>query len=262
MYMNIILKVRNISAIILPKDVWMQRLVALGYVLRKSVAPFVALMMIVASPLSAQDAKEISKERLERVDTAAKFLQAGKQTEAIDAAEQAISSFEEEFSAGGKRINCADGPTQTLMLLVTAAGDKQDATALDMTWCDALFIKGFALIDLGRNDEAFTFLKRASDMAPLSAHYKNEFAEWYKTNKQWQLSYDQFAIARDLSEFSPDEFKKEFEARSLRGMGFALIELGNLDEAEKMFKQSLKLQPGHAGAKNELDYIKEQRAKH
>jgi tetratricopeptide (TPR) repeat protein len=260
--MNILLKVGNNTAIILPKDVLVQLRVGLGCVLRKTVTLFVTAMMTVASPLSAQDANAIANERLERVDTAAKFLQTGKLDEAIDAAEQAIRSFEAQYPTTDKKIFCAEGPTQSLMLLVTAAGDKQDATALDMTWCDALFIKGFAMVDLGRNDEAFTYLKRASEMAPLSAHYKNEFAEWYKTNKQWQISYEQFSIARGLSEFSSDEFKKEFEARSLRGMGFTLIELGKLDEAEKMLKLSLKLQPNNAGAKNELDYIKEQRAKH
>jgi tetratricopeptide (TPR) repeat protein len=260
--MNISRKVSNNSAIILPKDVLAQLRVALGYVLQKTVALFVVTILFVASALSAQDAKDIAKERLASVEAAAQFLQSGNQKSAIESAEQAISSFEAEYPAGGKRVNCAEGPTQTLMVLSVAAGFKQDAIALDMTWCDALFIKGFALIDLGRNDEAFTFRKRASDMAPLSAHYKNEFAEWYKTNRQWQQSYDQFAAARDLSEFATDDYKKEFEARSLRGMGFALIELGKLDEAEKMFKLSLKLQPDHAGAKNELDYIEEQRAKH
>lgn len=49
------------------------------------------------------------------------------------------------------------------------------------------------------------------------------------------------------------------EARVLRGKGFALIELKRLDEAQAAYEAALKLEPNHAGAKAELEYIKKQR---
>lgn len=49
------------------------------------------------------------------------------------------------------------------------------------------------------------------------------------------------------------------EARLLRGKGFALIELKRLDEAQAAYEAALKLEPNHAGAKAELEYIQKQR---
>lgn len=44
-------------------------------------------------------------------------------------------------------------------------------------------------------------------------------------------------------------------ARILRAKGYALIELGRLDDAEAAYQASLKIEPDHATAKAELDYI-------
>lgn len=46
------------------------------------------------------------------------------------------------------------------------------------------------------------------------------------------------------------------KARLLRAKGFALIELNRLKEAEAAYVASLKLEPDHAGAKGELEYIR------
>lgn len=50
------------------------------------------------------------------------------------------------------------------------------------------------------------------------------------------------------------------EARLQRGKGFVLIELKRLDEAEAAYEAALKLEPNHAGARGELDYIRKLRA--
>lgn len=44
-------------------------------------------------------------------------------------------------------------------------------------------------------------------------------------------------------------------------MGFALIELRKLDEAEAVFNDSLKIEPANKVALNELAYIRDLRAK-
>ena len=98
-------------------------------------------------------------------------------------------------------------------------------------------------------------------MSPFNAHYLNKYAEWYKINRNWQTTYDVFSQARDLREFSPPDYADQIEARALRGTGFCLIKLGKLDEAEKMFKDSLKLVPENKMVLNEISYIRELRAK-
>ena len=47
---------------------------------------------------------------------------------------------------------------------------------------------------------------------------------------------------------------------SLRGLGFSLIELKQLDEAEKAFQESLQIEPENKLAQNELAYIQQLRS--
>lgn len=55
---------------------------------------------------------------------------------------------------------------------------------------------------------------------------------------------------------------KDFDhALLLRKRGYALVELGRLDEGEAAYKESLIYAPGNATAQGELQYIQQQRAK-
>lgn len=159
---------------------------------------------------------------------------------------------------------CADDPAQSLMLMIMQAAisdqfpkdQQRDAVAIDSAFCLASFLKGFALIDLHRWDDAEPMLRLASESAPLNAQYRNEYAEWFKAMKQWQKAHDVFEDAYGLGEYESDEAnKKANQARALRGMGFTEIEMGDLDKAEKSFRKSLKIVPNHEGAKSELQYI-------
>ena len=51
------------------------------------------------------------------------------------------------------------------------------------------------------------------------------------------------------------ESSRREEAVALRGIGFALIELGRLDEAEAVFLESLEADPDNEAALNELRHI-------
>ena len=223
---------------------------------------FVFALLLYTLPALAESKTEFSTElRAAEAEKAAIAISKGQAAEAIRLVEPVIAAYESEYPLSDKMVFCADGPEQSLLLLGMAITAKKDGVTLDRTWCSALFIKGFALIDVNRSNDALPFLQKASDMAPLNAHYMNEYAEWYKSNRRWQESYDIFAKAREVVHYMPKDEQNEMEARSLRGMGFAMIELGKLDEAEKLFTQSLKLLPKHAGALSELQYIADQRRK-
>jgi hypothetical protein len=53
----------------------------------------------------------------------------------------------------------------------------------------------------------------------------------------------------------PTQLAPSLRAVALRGRDFQLIELGNLDEAEQCFQESLTIDPDSAVARNELAYI-------
>ncbi len=217
-------------------------------------------LMLFSSAVHAQTA--MTGEQLSKhITKAGDFLNQQNFAGVISTVEPVIASFEAAYPASEKLVYCGEGPAQTLILLGMAVSEKKNGVVVDQFYCDAYFMKGFALIDLNKLSDAGAYLQKASDLAPLNAHFMNEYAEWHKTNRHWQQSYDLFEKAKGIAEFSEESFRKEVEARSLRGMGFNLIEMGKLDEAEKLFEQSLKVLPNNSSALSELQYIKEQRAK-
>jgi tetratricopeptide (TPR) repeat protein len=107
-----------------------------------------------------------------------------------------------------------------------------------------------------RHDQAEGYARRALVFAPDSTVAVNELAAAYnatgrsgealKVLDEWLGSYGKSA-------------EPMHRARMLRAKGFALIELKRLDEAEAIFKESLRLEPNHSGALGELEYIAELR---
>jgi Flp pilus assembly protein TadD len=79
-----------------------------------------------------------------------------------------------------------------------------------------------------------------------------ELGTAHSSARRWQEAHDAYAAVLIL----PND---DFNARAYRGMGFALIELERLDDAEKALNTSLKLDPNNASTKGELAYIEQLR---
>ena len=71
-----------------------------------------------------------------------------------------------------------------------------------------------------------------------------------------------FKRAENAAEFSPESAKAFDKGRALRGEGYALVELGKLDDGETTYLAALKLDPNDKKSQNELEYIRQQKAKH
>jgi tetratricopeptide (TPR) repeat protein len=218
-------------------------------------ASFASISLAHAEPMTEEAARAAT-------DNAVNALKAGNPEAVIPLVDPVIATFEDMQK--DQTVQCADDLTGALFLSAMQAAlmekvpekERRAASIVGPDFCAALFLKGFALIDLKRMDEAETFLRRAHEAAPLNAHYLNEYAEWHKAMKQWEKSHELFQEAFGLGEFSTDKGMKKFnQARALRGMAFNEIEMGQLDKAEKNLRKSLKLLPDNAGAKSELQYI-------
>ena len=77
----------------------------------------------------------------------------------------------------------------------------------------------------------------------------------YVVLKQWPQSLAVYEEGLNLP-----GLKDRDRARLLRGKGFALTELGRLDDAEAAYQASLTSEPGNERALKELDYIRRVRA--
>lgn len=185
-----------------------------------------------------------------------KLVAAGQPAEAEKVFTSVIAQFEASHDPAIPYRCTRDGDSAKRTIKLSAAGlNGKDYILGGFVWCAALFGKGYALIDLQRPDDAGPYLARAVEMAPADAHYVNEYAEWFKTRRQWQKSYDLFAQAWDVVDRDKQGRDRKIAARALRGMAYNKVEMGELDAAEKLNRQSQEYEPENVGVRSELEYI-------
>jgi tetratricopeptide (TPR) repeat protein len=225
-------------------------------------AMFIGAALAISGAALAAEPDAVAKAEQEQVVAANHLIGDGKPGDAVVLLDKVIVANEARHPDKSQQIYCARTEEETLLYMLEAAVAKRSAVALDPTYCDANFFKGFALIDLGRAAEGRQYIERAVAMAPHNAYYLGELAEGYKAARDWDKAFAIFERAAEAArEFSPEDSKTFELTRALRGMGFVRSEQGRFDEAEKLFRECLKLNPDDAKAKSELEYIAQQRAR-
>jgi tetratricopeptide (TPR) repeat protein len=162
---------------------------------------------------------------------------------------------------GEMDVYCTRSIVETMQYMLLAQSQGRNAVAIDATWSEAYYYKAYALIELGRIQEARAMLEKARALSPRNSQYLSELAHTWHAEREWQKALDLFAEAEKAAAISPPEVKHQEMARALRGQGFSLIELGRLDEAEAKFNAALAIDRHDVRAKNELAYIEQLRRK-
>jgi tetratricopeptide (TPR) repeat protein len=178
------------------------------------------------------------------------LIRRGKQAQAVKLFDQVIAHADRQLYGDARSRLCRAG--------ASLAHDA--AVSVDPAVCDAHFGKGFALIDMGRGDLAEAELRKAVQMAPTNAHFANEYAELFKSRRDWQHGYEGFAKAWAVVDKSPAGPDAAVAARALRGMGFTKAAMGQYDEAQALYTQSLQYDPRSEIARAELGNIARRKA--
>ncbi|MFZ6873424.1 hypothetical protein ACO0LF_15320 [Undibacterium sp. Di27W] len=105
---------------------------------------------------------------------------------------------------------------------------------------------------------ALAFAKEMDALAPISAGTAVETG--YILNQSGKPAEGLIAYTRanELARTYPSQ--RPYRAAALRGMGFALIDLKRLEDAEMRLLESLQVEPGNKVALNELAYIRDLRS--
>ena len=180
---------------------------------------------------------------------------------AIAKCDAVINAYKAYYGTSKQRIFCGRTPEERLGEMLKAAVDKNNAIALSSTWADAYFMKAYALQDLRRLGEAKATLQQALKMSPFNAQYLAELGEINALEKNWSKADQLYREAEDNAPLSPPEARAGDLARARRGLGYVLVELGKLDEAEKKYQQCVAANPNDTKAKAELQYVREQKTK-
>jgi len=233
----------------------MSLLIALAAALLQSpagAAPLVTVQSRGGPPSQIQQSKDPLSGEL---DQALTFIRTGKSADAIPILDQVIASEEARNKDEKRLIFSARSLTEAILYAGLGASQKKSAVVLDGTWSAAYFAKGFALIDVGRADEAKAYLDKAIALAPMNAQFLAERGEWFKNRKDWANAYSDFESASTAAELAPDTAKSFEKRRALRGMAYARTEQGRLDEARTLLEQCLKLDSADDKCQHEIDYV-------
>jgi tetratricopeptide (TPR) repeat protein len=193
-----------------------------------------------------------------RLDMAMSAIQARNPQRALDLVQPLLVNFEQRYASEKRQIYCAVNSVQSLAYMAEAASVKREAVAIEPAWCRAQYIRAFALVDLKRLDEAQEGYQRLVRYAPQNSRYLNELGYVLQQKKQWQASVDidrRSDMAANLASGGADVER----CVALRGIGYDLVELGKLDEAESSYRKCLAITPNDAKSLQQIDYIREQR---
>lgn len=224
----------------------------------------IALALLIAAPPSGvaiAAEPDMDAAQHAALETASNALLAGHPDEALSRIEPVIAAYRAAYAAETRTTYCGMSTAQTLAYMALAVSEKHDAVALGPGYCDALYVKGFALVDLKRLPEARAAYEQVVALAPMHAHFLTELGQTYRLDRNWPKMLDLCTKAAGLADLAPPEKVGAEHGFAWRCMGYALTEQGKFDESEALYRKCLELDPNDAKAKSELTYIAEQRRK-
>lgn len=235
---------------------------------RLLLAPAMAIIVLAAGCASGPRtspqppaAQATQAEDLADFEKAGVLLRQSKPTEGLQVLDGLIGRFETRYRDSKARIYSARTRSESLHYMLQAANDRRSAIDVGPTWSHAQYLKGYALVELKRISEARRALERAIELAPANAQFRSELGHTYQIDKSWTKALEVFTEAERVTEFSLDDEKVRHQTRALRGQGFALIEMGRLDEAEARYRRCLALDANDQVAQMELRLIESLRAR-
>ena len=184
-----------------------------------------------------------------------------KPQEGLALVEILIERYEARYRNATKRIFSARTMPESLYYAALAGGNRRDSLVLGPIWGYAQFLKGYALVELKRIPEARRALERAIELSPANAQFRSELGHTYQVDKNWSKALEVFTEAERVAKYSNDQERVHHHTRALRGQGFALIEMGRLDEAEARYRRCLELDADDRVAQAELRLIESLRAR-
>lgn len=217
-----------------------------------------AMQAVAASPPTTPSSAEARNEP--RLRTAAQLLKDGQPQAALDVVTVALAAYDADHAGEKRRLYCGMSPQESILYLAMAAKDKVDAVALPPGYCTALYLKGYALVDLGRIAEAKATYRQVIALAPMYAQYQTELGQLIRLEKDWPRMLSTCEQAGQAAALAPPDIKPMQQTAALRCQGYALVEEHKLGEAEKRYREALRIDPNDRKAEGELRYIAQQRA--
>lgn len=138
-------------------------------------------------------------------------------------------------------------------------GDGVPVEWIDQACPDGYKTAAFVHVEKMEYDEALPLLEKAIAMAPYWPDGLTE--RGFVLNQQHKPQVALASYRQALALIETFGSGKQMKAVAMRGIGYSLVELGDLAGARQAYERSLEVDPGNKTALNELDYIHQQEAK-
>jgi len=190
-------------------------------------------------------------------------LFSGQARAAIPLLDKAIARYEKQFAADPRQRYAASGNVETLFYLTKAANEGKEAYIIDPRWAELYYLRAYAHNELGELAAGKADLDALLALQPANAQALNERGFYYQREKNWQAAAAAFEQAAEFSPWIEETAtRQKMYGAAQRGLGFTLIERGRWQDAEAIYQKLLQENPHDDRARNELEYIRQQRAKH
>ena len=183
------------------------------------------------------------------------LIRAKRFDEALDAAVALQKDYEQVFD---RKL------TQRVFASAEERDDYQRHAKAPFEWIDwgyaeCLSMQAFVEAERGNFARAIEILDATHKLAPYEVGVDIELAHSllgaHRPEEALEVYSQALAVTRRFAS------QAQREAVALRGVGVTLVELGRFDEAEAALRESLKIDPDSPVAKDELDYIRQVRAR-
>jgi tetratricopeptide (TPR) repeat protein len=200
----------------------------------------------------------LKEEQVKEINAVVALIQKNEKDVALQKLEPIINACKSRNKDSNKQIIYAETLEEFLEYSLTS--EKKTNIEWVIDYCPQAYnTAAFLYVALNDKDNAFKYLDLATASAPLWAEPHNERGYLFGKLKDFPSALIYYQKAIDLA----DKYKSSAHVKpiALRGIGFILIELNELDRAKKAFEESLVLEPNNALAENELEYIRQLQAK-
>lgn len=194
---------------------------------------------------------------------AAEALFAGRPGEAVPLLDEAVRLFEQHFAGEKRQVFAAKGNPEALLYVLEAANAQKEAVVVDGRWAELFYLRAYAHNELGDLEAGKRDLDALLRLSPANALALNERGFYFNRKKDWQAAAADFGKAADVCKLMEDPQERQSVcAAAARGLAFTLTERGRWQDAEAIYQRLLQENPQDGRARHELEYIRQQRAKH
>ncbi|NOY75603.1 MAG: tetratricopeptide repeat protein [Kiritimatiellaeota bacterium] len=202
--------------------------------------------------ISFNAAKALGWEYSKNVNQALKLMIGRRYPEAAALLDKAIAGFERIIADGDKKAEYLSFRTKE-EFEAYKKGKRKKVVWLNESYGRAYGLKGFLSVNMRDLEKAKKYLKMQAKVAPVSAGPYNELG--FIANKERETKKALSFYKRALAASRRFKSQKSSEPMALRGIGFCLIDLGELEKAKEYYIKAIKLDPSSEVALKELKYI-------